>query len=138
MVEVQRFTAKEKIKREYKLLDNSVLKLSRLFCVYVHFYTGETPGQGCRASPGKEGWKRGHRCKCCVSVCLWLPRLYNTGLTVYSVWLTLCADLEILILVCVCPLMTGNGPVCHRGATWRKRHGVVSFVCFSGLLDTVD
>lgn len=52
MVEVQRFTAKEKIKREYKLLDNSVLKLSRLFCVYVHFYTGETPGQGCRASPG--------------------------------------------------------------------------------------
>lgn len=52
MVEVQRFTAKEKIKREYKLLDNSVLKLSRLFCVYVHFYTGETPGQGCRASSG--------------------------------------------------------------------------------------
>lgn len=52
MVEVQRFTAKEKIKREYKLLDNSLLKLSRLFCVYVHFYTGETPGQGCRASPG--------------------------------------------------------------------------------------
>lgn len=52
MVEVQRFTAKEKIKREYKLLDNSVLKLSGLFCVYVHFYTGETPGQGCRASPG--------------------------------------------------------------------------------------
>lgn len=52
MVEVQIFTAKEKIKREYKLLDNSVLKLSRLFCVYVHFYTGETPGQGCRASPG--------------------------------------------------------------------------------------
>lgn len=52
MVEVQRFTAKEKIKREYKLLDNSVLKLARLFCVYVHFYTGETPGQGCRASPG--------------------------------------------------------------------------------------
>lgn len=52
MVEVQRFTAKEKIKREYKLLDNSVLKLSRLFCVYVHFYTGETPGQGCRAFPG--------------------------------------------------------------------------------------
>lgn len=52
MVEVQRFTAKEKIKREYKLLDNSVLKLSHLFCVYVHFYTGETPGQGCRASPG--------------------------------------------------------------------------------------
>lgn len=53
MVEVQRFTAKEKIKREYKLLDNSVLKLARLFCVYVHFYTGETPGQGCRAFPGK-------------------------------------------------------------------------------------
>lgn len=52
MVEVQRFTAKEKIKREYKLLDNSVLKLSRLFCIYVHFYTGETPGQGCRAFPG--------------------------------------------------------------------------------------
>lgn len=52
MVEVQRFTAKEKIKREYKLLDNSVLKLSRLFCVYVHFYTGETPGQGCRVSSG--------------------------------------------------------------------------------------
>lgn len=52
MVEVQRFTAKEKIKREYKLLDNSVLKHSRLFCVYVHFYTGETPRQGCRASPG--------------------------------------------------------------------------------------
>lgn len=52
MVEVQRFTAKEKIKREYKLLDNSVLKLSRLFCVYVHFYTGETPGQRCRAFPG--------------------------------------------------------------------------------------
>lgn len=52
MVEVQRFTAKEKIKREYKLLDNSVLKLARLFCVYVHFYTGETPGQRCRASPG--------------------------------------------------------------------------------------
>lgn len=52
MVEVQRFTAKEKIKREYKLLDNSVLKLSRLFCVYVHLYTGETPGQGCRVSSG--------------------------------------------------------------------------------------
>lgn len=52
MVEVQRFTAKEKIKREYKLLDNSVLKLSRLFCVYVHFYTGETPGQRCRVSSG--------------------------------------------------------------------------------------
>lgn len=52
MVKVQRFTAKEKIKREYKLLDNSVLKLSRLFCVYVHFYTGETPGQGCRVSSG--------------------------------------------------------------------------------------
>lgn len=52
MVEVQRFTAKEKIKREYKLLDNSLLKLAGLFCVYVHFYTGETPGQGCRASPG--------------------------------------------------------------------------------------
>lgn len=56
MVEVQRFTAKEKIKREYKLLDNSAsIQCSNslvYFCVYVYFYTGETPGQGCRAFPG--------------------------------------------------------------------------------------
>lgn len=57
MVEVQRFTAKEKIKGE-KLLDNSAKSASiqcsnsRWFCVYVHFYTGETPGPRCRASPG--------------------------------------------------------------------------------------
>lgn len=55
MVEVQRFTAKkdkERIQTSWQFSFNSVLKLSRLFCVYVHFYTGETPGQGCRASPG--------------------------------------------------------------------------------------
>lgn len=87
---------------------------------------------------GKEGWKRGYRCKCCVFVCLWLLRLYNIGLIVYFVWLILCVDLEILILECVCFLMIGNGLVCYRGVIWRKRYGVVFFVCFSGLLDIVD